>query len=135
LLKVFVIGAAIASAMASGPLLAADKSTNQLAAARTNKYRIQNKCSYPVRALLHMVDAARGWRTYGWYDVPPGEMTQYHPTPNRYVYYRVLKADGMMAPSRRSDGKRHIRVGAKVHEMHRVNIGKRFRKYTHIFCL
>lgn len=133
--KGLVIGAAIASLFAGMPALAAGNGEgNQLAAARTNEYRVHNKCSYPVRALLHMVDAQRGWRTFGWYDLQPGATTDYHATPNRYVYYRVQKADGALAPSRRSDGNRHIRVGAKVHEMHRVNIGKKFRKYTHIFC-
>ena len=114
--------------------LAALLTSGQASAANTNEYRIQNKCSYPVRALLHMVDAQRGWRTYGWYDLKPGEMTKFHPTPNRYVYYRVQKADGALAPSGASDGSRQIRVGAEVYEMHRVNIGKAFRKYTHTFC-
>jgi hypothetical protein len=133
--KALVIGAAIASLLAGMSALAADiRATDQLAAAGTNEYRVQNKCSYPVRALLHMVDAQRGWRTFGWYDLQPGAMTDYLATPNRYVYYRVQKADGALAPSRRSDGTRHIRVGAKVHELHRINIGKQFRKFTHIFC-
>ena len=122
--KGLIIGAAIAAMLASG----------HAAAANTNEYRIQNKCSYPVRALLHVVDAARGWRTYGWYDLQPGETTKFHPTPNRYVYYRVQKTDGTLAPSGASDGSRQIRVGAEVHEMHRVNIGKAFRKFTHTFC-
>lgn len=133
--KGLVIGAAFASLLAGMPALAADNSAAvQIAAARTNEYRVQNKCAYPVRALLHMVDAQRGWRTFGWYDLQPGTTSDYHATPNRYVYYRVQKADGGLAPSRRSDGKRQIRVGADVHEMYRVNIGKRFRKFTHIFC-
>jgi len=119
-----LIAAAVAALLTSG----------QASAANTNEYRIQNKCSYPVRALLHMVDAQRGWRTYGWYDLQPGETTKFLPTPNRYVYYRVQKADGALAPSGASDGSRQIRVGAEVHEMHRVNIGKAFRKFTHTFC-
>lgn len=122
---VLLIGAALAASLANGVALAA---------ANTNEYRIQNKCGYPVRALMHMVDPARGWRTYGWYDLRPGEMTKFHPTPNRYVYYRVQKADGALAPSGASDGSRQIRVGAEVQEMHRVNIGSQFRKFTHTFC-
>lgn len=131
-----VTGAALASLVLGGSSFAevSDKALQLAAAARTNQYQVFNKCGYPVRVLLHLVDAKRGWRTYGWYDLKPGEKTDYHPTPNRYVYYRVQKVDGALAPSRRSDGKRHIRVGAKVHEMHRVNIGRRFQKYTHIFC-
>ena len=54
--KGLMIGTAFAALLASG---------YASAAARTNEYRIQNKCSYPVRALLHVVYAARGWRTYG----------------------------------------------------------------------
>lgn len=122
--KGLLIAAAVAALLTSG----------QASAANTNEYRIQNKCSYPVRALVHMVDAQRGWRTYGWYDLQPGETTKFLPTPNRYVYYRVQKADGALAPSGASDGSRQIRVGAEVHEMHRVNIGKAFRKFTHTFC-
>lgn len=123
--KGLLIAAALSALLTSG---------QGFAAANTNEYRIQNKCSYPVRALLHMVDAQRGWRTYGWYDLQPGEMSKFHPTPNRYVYYRVQKADGALAPSGASDGSRQIRVGAEVHEMHRVNLGKAFRKFTHTFC-
>jgi len=123
--KGLLIAAALSALLTSG---------QGFAAANTNEYRIQNKCSYPVRALVHMVDAQRGWRTYGWYDLQPGETTKFLPTPNRYVYYRVQKADGALAPSGASDGSRQIRVGAEVHEMHRVNIGKAFRKFTHTFC-
>jgi hypothetical protein len=121
---VLVIGAAIASCLASGAAFAAS----------TNEYRIHNKCRYPVRALVHMVDAQRGWRTFGWYDLKPGERTKFFPTPNRYVYYLVRKADGALAPSGASDGSRQIRVGAEVLEMHRINLGKQFRKFTHTFC-
>ena len=100
----FVTGVALASLFVGFTVFAtgADAAEQIAAAARTNQYRVQNKCSYPVRALLHMVDAQRGWRTYGWYDLEPGAMTKFHPTPNRYVYYRVQKADGALAPSRRS---------------------------------
>jgi len=132
-----VRGLAIFAALA--PLLAGTSPSTVLAAgsgqtAATNEYRIQNKCSYPVRALVHMVDARRGWRTFGWYDLQPGETTKFLETPNRYVYYRVQKADGALAPSGAADGSRQIRVGADVVEMHRVNLGQQFRKFTHTFC-
>jgi len=120
-----LIGAVLASLLAGGAAQAA---------AATNEYRIQNKCGYPVRALVHMVDAQRGWRTFGWYDLRPGETTKFLETPNRYVYYRVQKADGALAPSGAADGSRQIRVGAEVVEMHRVNLGQQFRKFTHTFC-
>jgi hypothetical protein len=128
---VLPIGAALLIGAAFGAPLAG--STAQAAEA-TNEYRIQNKCHYPVRALVHMVDAQRGWRTFGWYDLKPGETTKYLPTPNRYVFYLVQKADGGLAPSGASDGSRQIRVGAEVHEMYRINLGDTFRKYTHTFC-
>lgn len=128
-------GYGVRAALLTSAVLAAMLTGSQcFAAANTNEYRIQNKCGFPVRALVHMVDPQRGWRTYGWYDLKTGETTQFHPTPNRYVYYRVVKADGALAPSGSSDGSRQIRVGAEVHEMHRVNIGKTFRKFTHTFC-
>lgn len=103
-------------------------------AGRANAYSVANKCTYPIRALVHLVDPVRGWRTHGWVSLKPGESSKGFATRNRYVYFYAESLDGTKVLNDSRDGKRDIRVGEKIYPMGRTNIGPRYRKFTKTFC-
>ena len=135
-LAALVVAATVAAAgAASGVTGAADQSVAaQLAAARSNVYRVANRCKHPIRVLVHLVDPVRGWRTHGWLKLQPGQKGPAYKTVNRYVYYYAESADGKTVYNTSRSGTRNIRVGAKIYKMGRINMGRRFRDYTQTIC-
>ncbi len=103
-------------------------------AGRANAFSVANKCTYPIRALVHLVDPVRGWRTHGWVSLKPGEKSKGFATRNRYVYFYAESLDGKTVLNDSRDGQRNIRVGEKIYPMGRANIGPRYRKFTKTFC-
>ena len=121
-------------AVQSGAASSAPGETQLAQAGRANAYSVANKCTYPIRALVHLVDPVRGWRTHGWVSLKPGEKSKGFATRNRYVYFYAESLDGKTVLNDSRDGQRNIRVGEKIYPMGRTNIGPRYRKYTKTFC-
>jgi len=121
-------------AVQSGTASSAERKIQLAQAGGGNAYAVANKCAYPIRALVHLVDPVRGWRTHGWVSLKPGEKSKGFVTRNRYVYFYAVSADGKNVLNASRDGRRNIRVGEKIYPMGRTNIGPRFRKYTKTFC-
>ncbi|MHA1536128.1 MAG: hypothetical protein ACTSUD_01115 [Alphaproteobacteria bacterium] len=130
------LAAILAAAMVTQSAAASGASfEGQLAqAGRTNAYSVANKCTYPIRALVHLVDPVRGWRTHGWVSLQPGQSSKGFATRNRYVYFYAESLDGKTVLNASRDGQRRIRVGEKIYQMGRTNIGPRYRRFTKSFC-
>lgn len=126
--------AAALIALQSGAATSAPDDTQLAQAGRANAYSVANKCAYPIRALVHLVDPVRGWRTHGWVNLKPGEKSEGFATRNRYVYFYAESLDGKTVLNASRDGQRDIRVGEKIYQMGRTNIGPRYRKFTKNFC-
>ena len=126
--------AAALIAVQSGAASSAPDQAQLAQAGRANAYSVANKCSYPIRALVHLVDPVRGWRTHGWVSLKPGEKSKGFATRNRYVYFYAESLDGRKVLNASRDGQRDIRVGEKIYQMGRTNIGPRYRKFTKTFC-
>ena len=121
-------------AVQSGAASSAPSQEQLAQAGRANAYSVANKCTYPIRALVHLVDPVRGWRTHGWVSLNPGEKSKGFATRNRYVYFYAESLDGTKVLNDSRDGQRNIRVGEKIYSMGRTNIGPRYRRYIKTFC-
>lgn len=143
--RAFLMTAVFAASLTAGAAAADQPSPNRIApaqiapaqiaqAGKASTFVLENGCKTPVRALVHLVDPARDWRTFGWYTIEPGGKTKPHETRNRYVYYYGETADGARKFDKGGDGTRRVRVGAEVYTMVRVDLGERFRAYTQKLC-
>ncbi len=128
----FGLGCVLAVLIAAQSAAASGAQLAQAGAA--NAYSVANKCAYPIRALVYLVDPVSGWLTHGWIGLKPGEKSKGFVTRNRYVYFYAESLDGKTVLNASSEGQRKIRAGKKIYLMGRTNVGPQFRKFTKNFC-